>query len=531
MYTDIRMRGVVLWNLMMVHGRVCDSGLEHTAFAAWAKNPPTVEEFDDYIVDANVHRILKETAVRSTDGDLEEALRPSDVAEVRVGASEVDVRDDTDDGHIQLTHVGVLPVPGQDMPALIQGIQKATRGIRYEDDEDTDDDEGEDDGDDDAAAVDGDAEEFDDNAGPAAKTAEEEKIGEEGEKKKVFVLKRGDIPINDYAQLGKGLIGAFPDLFLLRRGVPRDKKLQPKHYRRLMVYGDNRFATCHPLVFHLASVRQRHAVNCGVAATVRNDPEKFAKFAASIGNETFQANLDAALADPMGRPAMDLVEEVLTFCRLSTVKVPWGEGERAAEITKGIAVHRTDGPATSFLSIAPDDVKDHLCIVLSRKFTSRDSFPATDCDEFKAAIKNLQGATADKRGDGTTLDMTEAKLQRDAANNPVAAALAYRFLINNIFDNVLCAAVSKKDVGLFSSPTGALGKTPHADGVDENNERGSFHTHVQLRGGITPMLLADVAYDKDLRATAVGAIDTTTAARLPVAVHGINEVVKVRTMK
>ncbi|KAJ1444272.1 hypothetical protein M885DRAFT_627271 [Pelagophyceae sp. CCMP2097] len=77
---DLRLRPHVLWNLMMVMGRVPDEGLQHHAFAAWAVNPQPVEEFQRLVADADVPNLLRQTVVHSTDTDLEDSVRPSDIA-------------------------------------------------------------------------------------------------------------------------------------------------------------------------------------------------------------------------------------------------------------------------------------------------------------------------------------------------------------------------------------------------------------------------------------------------------------------
>jgi hypothetical protein len=238
--SDFRLRAVVLWNLMMVAGRVPDAGLEHDAYADWAAQPQTIAEFEALIADADVDALLRETIVLSHDTELEEAVRPSDVGRVRVEAAGTEASLEISDGDIHLTHVGVLPVPSQDMGAVLNGIQRTTRGAFVEEDIDT---------------INGGNNVDDDNANDV----DEEKKEDDVVKERVFELRRTKDPVNDYAQVGSGLFGGFHDLFPLQRGVYPNKTLGTNARRHLLVYGDNRISTCLPLVFHLASIAQRPA--------------------------------------------------------------------------------------------------------------------------------------------------------------------------------------------------------------------------------------------------------------------------------
>ncbi|KAJ1448781.1 hypothetical protein M885DRAFT_573764 [Pelagophyceae sp. CCMP2097] len=133
---DLRLRPYVLWNLMMVMGRVPDEGLQHHAFAAWAENPQPVEEFQRLAANADVPNLLRQVVVHSTDTDLEDSVRPSDIARVRVDASGGAADFDDFDGSFPLSQVGVLPVASQSMSDVIHGIQKTVRGRTFADDED-----------------------------------------------------------------------------------------------------------------------------------------------------------------------------------------------------------------------------------------------------------------------------------------------------------------------------------------------------------------------------------------------------------
>mmetsp|Transcript_1025 Transcript_1025/g.3276 ORF Transcript_1025/g.3276 Transcript_1025/m.3276 type:complete len:88 (+) Transcript_1025:80-343(+) len=68
----------------------------------------------------------------------------------------------------------------------------------------------------------------------------------------------------------------------------------------MLLYFDNRFSQTLPLVFTLADMRLRHAVNLTVSARVRTDPGAFDTFVALVNDQQFANNLKAARRKPDG---------------------------------------------------------------------------------------------------------------------------------------------------------------------------------------------------------------------------------------
>ena len=254
----------------------------------------------------------------------------------------------------------------------------------------------------------------------------------------------------------------------------------------------------------------------------------FEEFASTVTNAQFQQKLDRALLDPMGSEASEVVEKVLRFCRLSSSKTPWGEGERAGEITTSFAVQRLQGPATTFFSGAPDDVKDVLALALAHPFENRDSFPATDSGaSYDEALRNFRGSTSADRGAGSPLDMSETKLQRQIAENPVAAALSFDNTVNKLLSFIIGGSPNaKSDVPLVNQPMTAVGRNGQSDGVKECNDRGAIHLHTQTRGSLGPRMVADIAHDPELRAASTAALDTMITAEAPLEVHMLDMALK-----
>ena len=176
---------------------------------------------------------------------------------------------------------------------------------------------------------------------------------------------------------------------------------------------DNRFAHDLPLLFHLANMMLRHAVNKSVGARVKSSSSAFADFVKTINDENFTAMVEEAKGDPNGAAArlvrklprpmptpvhthvhytstglmrmhtLQVTKTVLRFINLSGRNVPWGNRERAGEMTLQMALHRYAGPATVFHTCAPDDVHNPDIIRWAHAFTGYGEFPANSTAEFE----------------------------------------------------------------------------------------------------------------------------------------------------
>ena len=101
----------------------------------------------------------------------------------------------------------------------------------------------------------------------------------------------------------------------------------------------------------------------------------FAKFTELVADAGFLAQLEAARKDPKGRVAREVLKKVIGFINLSAKSVPWGTRERAAEMTKLMADHRSEGAGSIFYSVAPDDVHSMDSIRYATPFVGYGSWP------------------------------------------------------------------------------------------------------------------------------------------------------------
>ena len=177
--------------------------------------------------------------------------------------------------------------------------------------------------------------------------------------------------------------------------------------RHMFLYYDNRFAHDLPLLFHCANTKLRHDVNKAVGARVKSNAEAFAKFTELVNDAGFLARLEEARRDPKGAAAREVLKRVVNFINLAAKAVPWGTRERAGEMAKLMADHRTEGPGSIFYSVAPDDVHEPLCIRFAAPFAGYGEFPHTVGADF---WRTLRGQTPAER-QGGPCDMSEDGLQ------------------------------------------------------------------------------------------------------------------------
>jgi hypothetical protein len=360
---DVRLSPYVLWNFVQLRHRLHGNA-----------PPPLLSEVQSWVAEHSVLAHIKKSARWINDAHgvgVESAAAPSDVANVRSVASsgarceeeeeEAEEAGTAEEEAPDMEGVGLMQSAAQGMAPVIQGIAEAVEGAvsqadggRYvgeddEDDEDTicvngvkgcasvaehgaklceecaeeifrvdnldwraaakqagavllassaDSGGGRHGGGD---GVDGGG----DAAGGGARAA-----ASNGAPRTVNVQRVND-PSDDYGGAAEALYATWWPLFPLGRGLVKGKALSDKKIRHMFLYFDNRFAHDLPLLFHLANVKLRHAVNKSVGARVKSSSSAFADFAQTINDPNFAALLKEAKSDPTGAAARQVTKMCL----------------------------------------------------------------------------------------------------------------------------------------------------------------------------------------------------------------------------
>jgi hypothetical protein len=251
----------------------------------------------------------------------------------------------------------------------------------------------------------------------------------------------------------------------LRRGFEKNVGTSDGKWHQLFLYFDNRFAHELSSVFHAANMIMRHAVNRAVMVRVNTNPVAFKKFTDLLHDGDFMQKLEDARLDPKGKSAREVVARVIGFINLSASNVPWGSRERTAEMSKLIADHRYAEPSSIFYSVAPDDVHNPTVIRYAMPYRGDTSFPAQVTPEFLQALRGSQPSertTFDEDG-RISFAMNETSLQLLAAKNPIACAITFDHLVQNMHKNLIGVANDRlKDTSMKDRQIGVT-LTPRID--------------------------------------------------------------------
>ena len=321
---DLRLRPEVLFNFLTIratlHGEAC---------------PPPIQEVERMITECDMRSRLRANASRVISDAIVQQTKPSDIAGVRACAqsrvNDGDSEEDDDKEEPEMQHVGVIEFHEQEMSAVLNGLESVVqkRGPS----------EGSG-GEGCSTAVVG------DNPLPPS--------GDPPPKASRLELQRESRPLDDYMGDAEALYGAWWPQFILKRGVVPGKAVRKKKLRHLFCYYDNRFAHDRQLLFHLANTVLRHAANTAVSVTVKSKGTAFEQFKELVNDDEFTALLAVAKQNPKGAEARRIMSRVVSFINLAGKSIPWGSRERAFEMTKLIAIHRSEGPGSIFYSMAPD---------------------------------------------------------------------------------------------------------------------------------------------------------------------------------
>ena len=196
-----------------------------------------------------------------------------------------------------------------------------------------------------------------------------------------------------------------------------------------------------------------------IAATTSSTPRP-ARAQEIVNQNDFEEMLRRAESDPKGAEARALVSEVIKFIVLGGNKVPWGQAERAHEITRFLALYRYAGASNFFNTANPDDVHSPYAAQLC--------YPARELQLRKDDLKLHEKISDDLKFKKKSLDermRVEQKYQQLAANNPVASALNFDFVLRNYMENLLGlhldakgAARCRPDKSLRELPKGLCGR-------------------------------------------------------------------------
>ena len=344
--------------------------------------------------------------------------------------------------------------------------------------------------------------------------------------------KRSGLALNTFNNFDFILTGSNPDTFLFGNAYNRNSDLMTSQIQHLLNQYTTHAASNTTLLFHLFNVRQRHQNINGVSSTLRGDKVSMNEFVKLVNNEQFKNQLSKAAENPQGSDAKSVIHSILPLLRASGRNTSFGSMERRSGVSHMTAMTNKYGPASIFITIAPDDINNLTGFRLSFRSTNNTSFPATMTKENVDAIR--QGSSI--IGEGFVQIPTSYKHRVKAViNNPHSSSKEYKRLIEQVFGILVNIPVSykhRKSQDYRQRGPGIFGEILAFYGVTETQKRGALHLHAILYGSISPYLLQRASHIDELCKEISEVLDDIYQAELSAEDHAHNMLLKgLRTCK
>ena len=338
--------------------------------------------------------------------------------------------------------------------------------------------------------------------------------------------KRSDTALNTFRDFEHILAASNPDTFILGFAYKRKCDLTLTQIQHLLDQYTTNAASNTTLLFHLFNVRQRHQNINGVFTTLKGDKKSMTEFVHLVENSDFKAQLKNAAEEPEGNDAKVVISKVLPLLRAAGRKTTFGSMERRSGVSHMTAMTRRYGPASTFVTIAPDDINSITGFRLTFRSVDNHTFPSVMTDEDMKSIRE----GADIIGEGEVkLPTAYINRARAVINNPHSSSKEYKKLIEQVFGilvNIPVSYKTRKTSDYRSRGAGIFGEILGFYGVTETQARGALHLHAILYGGLSPYLLQNASHITDICNAISEVLDDIFSAELGAEEHAHDLLVK-----
>ena len=335
-------------------------------------------------------------------------------------------------------------------------------------------------------------------------------------------------PINEFERNDHAITGSFPDIFLFGKLFNDEAQghLTQEQCEHILLQFSNVASSSKDLLFFLFNQKQRFQNIKGVNAKVRGNQKAFDEFAELASSKEFLCKLSSAEENPSGKDAKEVIKKVLPILNVSGKRTPFGALERSFAISKMLAMTRRYGPASVFLTIAPDDVNNPTSFRLSFRSISNAVFPAIVDDTFFRALQQNTSFIAEtsipiKRHSAGYIARLKA-----ATDNPIATTLEFKAMLHSVFEiliglpeSMMEAYKVKKTTPYTTLRKGVFGQVIAGYAVIEESDRKSLHTHCLFWGSLSPNVLQAVAAYPYLWDEVACVLDSMYIAEVPRELH------------
>ena len=310
--------------------------------------------------------------------------------------------------------------------------------------------------------------------------------------------KRSNDALNTFTNFDHILTGSNPDTFMFGNAYNRDSDLMTSQIQHLLDQYSTHAASNSTLQFHLFNVRQRHQNINAVSSTLKGDKASMNEFVKLIDNNDFQGQLRKAVKEPQGNDAKMIMHKILPLLRAAGRNTSFGSMERRSGVSHMNAMTRRYGPASTFVTIAPDDINSITGFRLTFRSINNTSFPATMTKQDVEKIREGSNIIGEGK---VKLPTSYRNRMKAVINNPHSSSKEYKRLIEQVFGILVNIPVSykhRKSSDYRQRGSGLFGEMLAFYGVTETQARGALHLHAILYGGLSPYLLQNASHINEL---------------------------------
>ena len=284
-------------------------------------------------------------------------------------------------------------------------------------------------------------------------------------------------PVNEFEENDFAIAGAFPTIFLFGQVYCSQGSLSMTKTKHLLQQFTNIPARSRELLLVLFDQKQRHAVSQGISTNVKgNNRKQFDRYVEIVKSDKFKKLLCKAIEKPNSKAPKRVMKIITPILNISGCEVPYGPSERSLTITNICAMSSKLGPASTFLTIAPNMENNPTALRLTMRSINNTHCPTNlqNDEAFFEAMENsreFRDASLD-----ISIPLSYRERLSEITDNPVASALAYKRLVENVLTICLGLPPNAKKKGYYKTrPKGLFGHTIAYYGVHETQARNSSH--------------------------------------------------------
>ena len=323
-----------------------------------------------------------------------------------------------------------------------------------------------------------------------------------------------DIPTNEFSENDVLFVETFPHLFPLGKGMPFKGSIPQDYVKHLLGQGTNQFAEDAAFVFTVCDQIRRHQTVRSVNCRAKRNPRSMEQFATLTKDPGYAQKVDAAVNNPEGKEAREVLKGFQHFLDLGGAPVPYSSFESASGVSKVYAMSQFHGCLNVYMTISVDDSHSalalRLCVPVKSTNANAD-FPASDAG-FLEALSQGESLFEEK------IPIGNAELMKMINANPVAAVLFFKHLIEAVYEcllRILPDRLTRRTQVLSKRGVGIFGRVPAAMHAVEPQGRQTLHAHFAIWGGLPSSLLQKGAMFPKIREAISKVMDLTYSASIP----------------